>query len=69
MIDVTLTFVPGRKNEYTLEDGATVGDLLSVAEVSAEGYLLQVNAADADSSTVLYDGDRVTLAKGAKGNQ
>ena len=59
--------MPGAVKEVGLNDGATVAEALSAAEMTVgdtEG--LTVNGTAATSDTVIYDGDRVVLAKEAK---
>jgi hypothetical protein len=69
MITVKIIRVPGLAVEVGLNDGATVGDALAAANVTINaGEQLSVNTVEATTSTVLADGDRVILAKAAKGN-
>jgi len=67
-IMVKLTQVPGATQEYGLEDGATVSDLLSVAGKDAGNYAIRVNGSAGDTSTPLNDGSTVLLSKNAVGN-
>lgn len=69
MLNVRFARVPGTVQELVLNDNATVGDALSQAGTSVQsGEALKVNGADATTSTMLNDGDRIMLVKGAKGN-
>lgn len=67
-ITVKIVRVPGAVTELELNNGATVSDALSAAGLSASGFKLSVNGEAADTSDELENGDRVTLAKDAKGN-
>lgn len=69
MITVKVIRVPGLAVEVGLEDGATVADALSAANVQIQsGEQLTVNAGAATTSTSLSDSDRIVLARSAKGN-
>lgn len=60
---------PGIIKEVGLEDGSTVQDALSAAELSMDnGTSIQVNGEAATLSTVLYEDDMVRLSKQIKGN-
>ena len=67
-IMVKLTQVPGATQEFGLEDGATVGDLLALAGKDAGNYAIRVNGAPGATETVLTDGSTVLLSKNAVGN-
>ena len=67
-IMVKLTQVPGATQEFGLEDGATVTDLLSIAGKDAGNYAIRVNGSPATTSAVLNDGATVLLSKNAVGN-
>jgi uncharacterized Zn ribbon protein len=69
MITIKVIRVPGAVVDVALEDGATVENALSAAGTSLQsGEKVTVNGSDASLGTVLSDGDKVILAKGAKGN-
>jgi sulfur carrier protein ThiS len=67
-IMVKLTQVPGATQEFGLENGATVSDLLSLAGKDAGNYAIRVNGSSASTNTVLNDGATVLLSKNAVGN-
>jgi sulfur carrier protein ThiS len=68
-IAIRVTPVPGQPKIVTLPTGATVADALKAAGISTDSTsVLQVNASPAKGNTVLADSDRITVAKGAKGN-
>ena len=69
-INVKLTQVPGATNEYVLNDGATLGDLLTLAGRDGSNYSIRHNGATAgvSSATRLSCGDVVMLSKNAVGN-
>jgi len=68
MITVKLTQVPGASQEFGLNDGATVTNLLETAGKDAANYAIRVNGAPASVDTVLTDGSTVLLSKNAVGN-
>lgn len=67
-IMVKLTQVPGATQEFGLEDGATVADLLQLAGKDAGNYAIRVNGSSANTNAVLNDGATVLLSKNAVGN-
>lgn len=68
MITVKLIKVPGTITEVALEDGATVADALTAGgQEVGDGQEVTVNGNSANSTTSLNDGDRIVIAKGAKG--
>jgi sulfur carrier protein ThiS len=70
MIEAKVIRVPGAVKEVALNDGAAVADALQAAGVTvASGEVITVNGSAANQSTTLYDGDKVYVAKGAKGNR
>lgn len=69
VITVKVMRVPGATQEVALDSGATVGDALSAASMNvASGESVKLNGAATDLSSTLSDGDRIIIAKGAKGN-
>lgn len=67
-MQVTLAQMPGPISGYGLDEGATVRTLLSVAGIELSGRQITVNGCRADETTVLHDGDQVSLLKRVKGN-
>lgn len=68
-IEVMVIRIPGFTKNVALNDGATVGDALSAAGVSiGESETVKIGGLDANAGTVVRNGDRVVIAKGAKGN-
>jgi hypothetical protein len=67
-IMVKLTQVPGATQEFGLENGAKVSDLLQLAGKDAGNYAIRVNGSSASVGTVLTDGATVLLSKNAVGN-
>jgi len=61
--------MPGRVEEYAVNEGATVAEALELAELDSTGYEIKVNGAPANSSTVLREGDNVLLVQIVKGNR
>lgn len=69
MITVKVIQVPGKVVEIALEDGATVAQALAQASVEqGEGEALKVDNVDATPGQTLSEGQRVIVAKAAKGN-
>ena len=64
---VRVARVPGRVTEVALNGDRTVAEAAKIAGVSPEG-MIHVNGSQATKETLLNDGDRVTISKGAKGN-
>lgn len=68
MINVKVIRVPGTVQDVALNNGATVQDALNEASISiGEGEKMQLNGLDTHSGASLNDGDRIIVAKGAKG--
>lgn len=67
-LTVRVGTMPGRINEYAIDSGTTVSDVLQIAELSIEGYQIKVNGNEANERKVLNDGDLVLLVKQIKGN-
>jgi sulfur carrier protein ThiS len=67
-ITVKLTQIPGATQEFGLNSGATIADLLEVAGKDASNYAIRVDGSTASTSTVLRDGSVVLLSKNAVGN-
>ena len=67
-IMVKLTQVPGQTQEFGVENGSTVGQLLTLAAKDAGNYAIRVNGSPANTETVLGDGATVLLSKNAVGN-
>lgn len=67
-ISVKVIRVPGAVSEVGLNDGSTVQDALNAANVTVgQTESLQVNGTATTTAQRLSDGDRVIIAKGAKG--
>jgi hypothetical protein len=68
-IEVKVIRVPGLSQEVGLEDGATVADALAAANTSVEaGEKATLNGVDCQMTSVMSQGDRLIIVKGAKGN-
>jgi len=56
------SFDAGRKTEYTINEGVTVGDFLAVnVSVPRTSYQTFVNRAPADDNAILRDGDQIMV--------
>jgi len=67
-ITIRVIRVPGDTKELGMPEGSTVADALEEAgTVVGTDEALQVNGANTTMDTILLDGARVVIAKGAKG--
>lgn len=57
---VKIAKLGSRVEEFTVEDGSTVGAVLSLAGIDPKGYNIRVNRVDATVDTVLRNGDDTT---------
>lgn len=68
-LTVQVTKVPGAMKTVTLENGATVRDALSAAELElTQGYELRVDDEVATLDTAISDGAVIVITKMIKGN-
>ncbi len=68
-MQVQVIQVPGTIKSVTLNFGASVRDAISAAGVNLSGgETLKVNGLEATVDAALNDGDKLMIAKGAKGN-
>lgn len=68
MLKIRIGVMPGRIEEYALENGVKVQDALEIAKLNASGYQIKINGNDATLDTELKDNDLVLLVKQIKGN-
>lgn len=69
-ISVKVCRIPGSVNEVILNDDATVADALSAAgQTVGAGETVNLNGFNTTTDAPVNDGDRVIIAKGAKGNK
>ena len=69
MIEVKVVKVPSVVKNVALEDGSTVNTALETACVDVPtNHKVTVNGDSQGTSFVLSDGDKIIIAKGAKGN-
>jgi len=69
-IAVRVSPVPGQPKIVTLPPGSTVNAVCAAASITSTGEsIYQVNSVPATLSSIVHDGDRVTIAVGAKGNK
>ena len=67
-ITVKVIRVPGAVSEVGLNDGATVQDALDAASVTVgESEVMKLEGVTTPANTVVTDGARIIVAKGAKG--
>ena len=67
-IEVKVVRVPGAVKDVALNDGANVADALGAANVHlGAGETVSMNGNTVEMSQPLSNGDRVIVAKGAKG--
>ena len=68
VITVKVIRVPGTVTEVGLESGSTVGDALSAASIEVgSGEAVSLNGSTVATDATVNDGDRLIVAKGAKG--
>lgn len=67
---IRVGIMPGRINEFAVEVGMSVADVLALAELDATGYDVKVDAekVDPNSSFVTESTSLILLAKQVKGN-
>lgn len=62
--------MPGRISEVVVETGATVKDVLTIAELSAEGFDIKVNGQLGNLTDVVgTDTELIILSQRVKGNK
>jgi len=67
-IEAKVVRVPGAVKEVQLNAGATVSDALEAAGVMlTPGETVSMNGSTVDSGRPVSNGDRIIVAKGAKG--
>jgi len=68
-MEVKVIRVPGTTKTIEIPEGGTVGEALNTADVAlTSGEACKVNAQACSMDTVLQEGDKIIVAKGAKGN-
>lgn len=60
--------VPGTLASVAVNDGATVADVLSTGNLSAEGFQVRRNGETVSLSDTVEDGDTILLTRQIKGN-
>lgn len=65
---VTVTVVPGRSQAVLVAEGATVGEALRAADVSAEGMQIRVSGRTVTTDQEVQGGDQIVLSRQIKGN-
>lgn len=71
MKTVRVGVMPGRINEYAVEVGASIADVIALAELDATGYDVKVDGekvTDLNGTTVTESTNLILLAKQVKGN-
>lgn len=68
---VRVGMMPGRINEFAVEIGTKVADVLQLAELNASGYTVKIDGEKADltSAVVTDTTSLILLAKEVKGNK
>jgi len=67
-IEVKVVRVPGAVTDVVLNSGAVVSEALASANISlGSGETVSMNGATVDGNRTLSNGDRIIVAKGAKG--
>ncbi|MDD2493889.1 MAG: hypothetical protein PHE29_01720 [Tissierellia bacterium] len=72
MVTVKVGVMPGQINEFAVEEGTSIAQVLRVANLSAEGYEVKVDGnkvTDLNGETVNSDTSLILLTKMIKGNK
>lgn len=68
-MEVKVIRVPGRTATVEVSEGASIAEALQAANIDlASGEACKLNGATAEFGDILTEGDKVIVAKGAKGN-
>jgi sulfur carrier protein ThiS len=68
-MEVKVIRVPGRTTTVELPEGSSVAEALNRADITlSSGESCKLNGNEATLGDILSEGDRVIVAKGAKGN-
>ncbi len=68
-MEIKVIRVPGRTSTVEVPDGSSVAEALNAANINLQaGEACKVNGSTADLNASLSEGDKVIVAKGAKGN-
>jgi putative ubiquitin-RnfH superfamily antitoxin RatB of RatAB toxin-antitoxin module len=68
-IEVKVCKVPGALQVVMVREGATVQDALNAAGITVQsGELVKLEGLDTSMTSVVSNGSRVVVSKGAKGN-
>ena len=68
-ITVKVIRVPVGVQEVAIDDGSTVADALSAADISPNSNeAIKIGAESVSLDSPVLDGDRIVIAQGAKGN-
>lgn len=67
---IRVGMMPGRIEEYAVEVGTSIEDVLAIANLSADGYDVKVDNVKVDnlSSPITESTNLILLAKQVKGN-
>ena len=65
---IKIGVMPGRIEEYVLEDGTTVAQALEIAGLSADGYEVKQDGNTVEDLNSLANGNVILLTKRVKGN-
>lgn len=60
--------VPGMLQEYAVEDNATVGEVLDLAEIDTSGRTIMLDGANTSTDQVPRNGATITVTQKIKGN-
>ena len=68
-MEIKVIRVPGRTVTIEVPDGECIAEALNIAGVQlSAGEACKLNGATASMDDMLTDGDKIIVAKGAKGN-
>jgi len=60
--------LPGKVQEFDIDEGAMIVDVLALAQLTQDGYELRLNGSPAEIKEMVKPGDTVLLVKKIKGN-
>jgi sulfur carrier protein ThiS len=67
MVNVTVSQIPGRSVNVTLNDGQTVADAIEAAGLDGTGLVAALNGLPTELDALVTEGSRVVLTRPIKG--
>jgi len=69
MITMKVGVAPGRIDNFSFEEGTTVGGVLELAGLSPDGYQVKMDGKTITNLDTVAAGDMILLVKQVKGNK